>query len=335
MHDFHQALVNHGLGSIAVDAGYAHQAKGANEEQHMQQLLPPAVAPQGGKIQGMGIHINSAGCHEQKQLQQRMIDHMPHCARRSQRSMMAQDHGACKAGGNVSDLGKGGACQRPLQIDGKYRQHRTQQHGKQPQAQHDMPENLIFAHQIEGHCDHAEQARFSQHTGQKRTGRGRGHGMGLGQPDMQGSKAGFGAIAHQGKASGQHQGGISVIRPERRKGQIPDLMPHQEHAHQRHHTAGNGYPQISGRRPHGALGFLMGHPGIRGNGHDFKENKRSIQIVREEYAHHATQGDHGKTGVSAVIFSVIEIFLGKLGRHCPHEGGNQRIQAPEAIHPEG
>ena len=96
----------------------------------MQQRFPPPIAPQLVQVQGVGLHIDCAGTQEQAQLEQRMVHHVPHRARRGQRPVVAQQHGAGEAHGDVADLGHGGAGQRAFQIHGEHAQHRAQGHSK-------------------------------------------------------------------------------------------------------------------------------------------------------------------------------------------------------------
>ena len=199
-----------------------------------------------------------------------------------------------------------------------------------------MAERPAFPHQVHADGDHAEQARFCQHAGQQGAGRGRGHRMGLGQPDMQWRHARLGAVADQHKARGKIQPGIASPFPQNGKGQAARFLPAKKHAHQRDHAAGDGHAQIRSRRPHGALGFLVGHPGIGGDGHDFKEHKGGVEIIGQEHAHHAAFCEQRKQGIAAPVGPVTrKILQGKLARHGPHKAGQQRIQRPEGVYAEG
>ena len=157
--------------------------------------------------------------------------------------------------------------------------------------------------------------------------------MRLGQPDVQRGHARLSAVAHQHQAGGQDQLRVSPVLPQDVEGQAADFPPGQEHAHQRHHAAGHGYTQICLCRPHGPGRFLMSHPGIGGNGHNFKEHEGGVQVVGEKHAHHAAERNQSKAGVAAHVFSVArKIILGQLACQRPHEAGQQRVQRPEKIH---
>ena len=114
LRQFHQALMNHGFAGVAIEQGNAHQPQSAQQKYCVQQPFSPAIAAQGGQIQGMGVHVHRARAQEEAKLEQRMVYHMAHRARGGQRAVAPQQHGAGQAHRDVPDLRQGGASQSTL-----------------------------------------------------------------------------------------------------------------------------------------------------------------------------------------------------------------------------
>ena len=112
-------------------------------------------------------------------------------------------------------------------------------------------------------------------------------------------------------------------------------MVQQKQSHEGNHASQHGNAQVCGRGAQSSLGFVVGHPGIAGHGHDFKKHEGGVQIVRIEQANGGAQGDQREKVVTVFVFGMAEIFAGKLGGNQPEERRHQGIDAAEAVCPEG
>ena len=127
MDSFHDAFVQERLADVPVEQGHTADPEGAQCKCSLKERLVPSVAPDCVEIQFMQLHDDHAGRHEERQLDHRMVDHVQHepGERRDRRFLTpigSQDQVHRDARQDKTDLGHGGAGQRPLQIDRKKRQ---------------------------------------------------------------------------------------------------------------------------------------------------------------------------------------------------------------------
>ena len=95
-----------------------------------------------------------------------------------------QQAGHPNPGKDKTNLGHRGTGQRPFQVNGKKRQQRSQEHGRQPQSSNQKPPGPVRTKDTAGDSNDAKYPCLCQYTGEQGTGRSRGHRMGLGKPDM-------------------------------------------------------------------------------------------------------------------------------------------------------
>ena len=76
----------------------------------------------------MKVHEHYAGRHKQNQLNQRVVYHMEQAAPDRQASFFPQQSLHADANQDKTDLGYGGAGQRPFQVHGKQSQQRPCKH---------------------------------------------------------------------------------------------------------------------------------------------------------------------------------------------------------------
>ena len=332
------ALMQQALADIpAADGRDAPDGQRSQQEGDVQHGLLPAKAADVVQVQLVQVHEHHTRRHEQYQLDEGMIDHVHDRAIGGQGALLAQQHHHGQAYGDEADLAHGGAGQRALEVHGEQRQQRAQEHGDHRQHQQRVAEGHVPGHQIGADDNQPEHAALGQDAGEQRAGRGGGHGVGLGQPDVQREHARLGGKAHQRQPHGHGEGaafalGHGGLQPG--EGQRARFVPEQEQSHQRGQAADHGHRQVGSGSLHGAGGFLLGHPYIAGQGHDFKENQGGIQVVGKEHAQGGAQGHEVEEIVAVAVVVVGEIFPRENARHHPHEGRDAGVQAAEAVCPE-
>ncbi len=207
--------MNQSLADIAVPKRHTANSQRPHQEDIMKQRFPAAKTAQGIEIQRVHIHVDHTRRHKQRQLDQRVIDHMKQTAAHSDQIFRSHQSGHADAYQNKSDLGDGGTCQRPFQIDGKERQHRTYHHRTDTQQQDHAAPGRVAEKKISGQDQDTVHPCFGQNTGQESGSRSRSHRMRFGQPDMEGKSAGLGSETEEQAESGDPQlchGGGSVGR---------------------------------------------------------------------------------------------------------------------------
>ena len=154
MNGFNNSLVEQSLTDIAVKERHAADPETSESKCDLERSLVPAKAPDIVQCQAVKVHDHHARAHKQRQFEQRMVDHMLHCAgQRCHHGFFLADssheHRHCHARQDKSDLRHGGTSQRALEIDREQRQNCSQQHGDHSRRQHDQPEPEISGQHIE------------------------------------------------------------------------------------------------------------------------------------------------------------------------------------------
>ena len=108
-------------------------------------------------------------------------------------------------------------------------------------------------------------------------------------------------------------------------------MVQQEKSHQHHQAAKDRHRKVSIRRPQRICLFVMRHPHIGSKGHDFKEDKRSIQIRRQEHAHRGSKRHQQKEIIPVPVPVMGKIFFGKQRRQQPHKRSDESVQHTEPV----
>ena len=156
--------------------------------------------------------------------------------------------------------------------------------------------------------------------------------MGLGQPDVQGIHARFGAEAHQAAASGSVKRSPLFRRQSRRspgqliQGQRSQKMLQKQDARQQNHTADHCHRQVSLRCPQSLSRLVLGHPHIGGHGHHLKKDEQGKEIPCQEHAHEGPLRQQPEKVIPAA-----PLCRGKIGWACqaggaPQQGRYQRQQ---------
>ena len=158
----------------------------------------------------------------------------------------------------------------------------------------------------------AEDACLGEDTGQQGAGRGRGHRVGLGQPDVQREHARLGRKAEQ-----DAQGRRPQLPPVRYHGagvrQLGDdqgaRQPvQQEQAHQGHKAAQHRNGQVGFAGVQSVRRFLLHHPGVRAEAHQFEEQEGGVQVRRQEHAHGEAQAQQEEEVVPPQMVMAPEIL---------------------------
>ena len=303
----------------------------------MQQRLAPSEALDLIEIQRMGIVIDHTGEQEQRQLHQRMVHHVQHCAVGGQCVVLAQqaDHG--DAHGDKADLGQGGAGQNILEIGGEHRQHRAQHHGNGAQHQQQHTPCTVAGEHLAGQQQDAEDTGFGQHTAEEGRCRSRRYRMGFGQPDMQGEQTGLGGEAKQdahrsGPQTAGLRGGAGFVqlRDHQRAGDVVQ----KEQAHQRHQTAQHRNGQVGFAGVHGVGSLLLHHPDIGAEGHQFKEQEGGVQVGGQKHACRKAQANQEEEVIPLELVVPMEVLGTQQSRDEPHEAHHKAVQLLETAGPE-
>ena len=301
----------------------------------MEQRLSPAEAADAVEVQPVQVHVHHAGAQEQAQLDEGMVHHMLERAPGRQGTLFSQQRHDREADRDKADLADGGAGKGPLEIHGEERQQGAQQHRNCPQHQQRVAEGTDAGHDVCTQDDHTEYAALGEDAGEQGRGRRRGDRVGLGQPDMQREEAGLGREAEEREpdSSGNRGGRFGSLQrfPETVEGQGADIPVEHEQAHEGGEAADDGDGQVGFRGAHGAGGFLLGHPGVAGEGHDLEEDQRGIQIIRQENAEGGTEGPEIEKPVTVAHPVVMHILRGEDIADEPHKGGHRSVEAAEAV----
>ena len=303
----------------------------------MQQRLAPSEALDLIEIQRMGIVIDHTGEQEQRQLYQRMVQHIQHRTVGGQCVVFTQqaDHG--DAHGDKADLGQGGAGQNILEIGGEHRQHRAQHHGDSAQHQQQHAPCVVTGENLPGQQQDAEDTGFGQHTAEESRCRSRRDRMGFGQPDMQREQTCLGGEAEQDANGGGPQtagrrggAGFVQLRDHQRAGDVVQ----KEQAHQRHQTAQHRNGQVGFAGVHGVGSLLLHHPDIGAEGHQFKEQEGGVQVGGQEHACRKAQANQEEEVIPLELVVPMEVLGTQQSRDEPHEAHHKAVQLLETAGPE-
>ncbi len=321
-------LIDHPLGSKAVEGGQTGDGEGAHQEADGGLGHPLAQAAQLVQIGAAGGIEDGAGAQEQQALEQGVVHGVEQAARQAQRRAQAggRDH--------IADLGDGVEGQQTLEIMLRQRHGNAHEHGhRADDGQQGLHRGGIHGAEDDvKQTDHAVDAGLVHHTGEHHGDGGGSHGVGIGGRGVEGNQIGLHAEAgHQHAQRQRGGGGMGGGKDggKLRHVQRVALGIEQGDAEQGEGGAHGADDQIFEAGFQSALLLAAeGGQGHAGEGHDLDHDEHIEDIAGE----HKTQHRAGEHQIQGVVVAQMMVPLHVLQRiDAGEQEGGDHQQSEEQV----